>query len=842
MILSTVSVTTYSSFGLITVASSSGCRRNRLVRFEVRAFVGKHLPPLQKHVDKSSVLTSSLNLLEWDKLCESVSSFAGTSLGREASKAQLWQLNHTYEDSTRLLGETNAAVEMHKHGDIVLDFSSIDIALVKSAIQHARRSLPVEGIEALSILTLLQLAETLQLNLKAAIKVDPDWYQRFMPIADMISDMVIIQSLMKFIQRLIDEDGSVKDTASSDLKRSRDRVRALEMKLNQLLDSLVRNKMTEAYSHELCNVGGRWCLKLEGADPRASVQGLLLTSGSGTGSIVEPLSAVPLNDELQQAKASVALAEEEVLLKITMKMQEDLIHMENLLNSVVKLDVINARAKHSISFGGVSPDLFLPIAKDGDFLAHSTNENKSSVTSHPSEWKWMLYLPKAYHPLLLQNHYQQLKKAMKDVSDATAENRRRKQGGVMTGKNLTDIDLPSLQIKVTKLKEARPVPVDIFVDKKTRVLVMTGPNTGGKTICLKTVGLAAMMAKSGLHVLSAEPVKIPWFDSIFADIGDEQSLSQSLSTFSGHLKQISNIQRHSTRRSLVLLDEVGSGTNPIEGAALGMSLLESFAESGAFLTIATTHHGELKTLKYSNDAFENACLEFDEINLKPTYRILWGVPGRSNAISISERLGLPQIIIDNARGLYGASNAEINGVIMDMEKHKQNFHNHVSEAQHHLMLSKDLHEKLLVTKRKVVDHILELRYKKMQEISHISAMARPLLHKKVREARATASQHLQHTLGTKNQQTSTSKNQHNSEGNKQQTVASNNEQLIASSEDSKLTSKPAKHAKQLEIGDKVVISSLRKEATVIKVELSKGEVLVQAGNMKLKVKLSDLEQ
>lgn len=801
----------------------------------------KSLPPLQKHVDKSSVLTSSLNLLEWDKLCESVSSFAGTSLGREASKSQLWQLSHTYEDSMRLLGETNAAVEMHKHGDIVLDFSSIDITLVKSAIQHAHRSLPVEGNEALAILTLLQLAETLQLNLKAAIKKDPDWYQRVTPVADMISGLVIIQSLMKFIQRLIDEDGSVKDTASSELKRSRDRVMSLEMKLNQLLDSLVRNKMTDTYSHELCNVGGRWCLKLMGADPRASVQGLLLTSGSGTGSIFEPLSAVPLNDELQQAKASVALAEEEVLLKITKKMQEDLNHMENLLNCVVRLDVINARAKHSISFGGASPDLFL--TEDGDFLSHSTNENKNSVASHPSEWKWMLYLPKAYHPLLLQNHHQQLKKAMKDVSDAIAENRRRKQGGVVTGKNFTDIDLLSLQMKVIKLKEAHPVPVDIFVDKKTRVLVMTGPNTGGKTICLKTVGLAAMMAKSGLHVLSAEPVKIPWFDSIFADIGDEQSLSQSLSTFSGHLKQISNIQRHSTKRSLVLLDEVGSGTNPIEGAALGMALLESFAESGAFLTIATTHHGELKTLKYSNDAFENACLEFDEINLKPTYKILWGVPGRSNAISISERLGLPQIIIDNARGLYGASNAEINGVIMDMERHKQNFHNHVNETQHHLRLSRDLHEKLLVTRRKVVDHISKLRYKKMQEISHIAAMARPLLHNKARKARATASQHLQHTLASENEQTSTSKGQHNSEVNKQQTKESKNEQEpIASHEASVFPSNPVKHTKQPEIGDKVVVSSLRKEATVIKVEPSKGEVLVQAGNMKLKVKLTDLER
>ncbi|KAL3630662.1 hypothetical protein CASFOL_023646 [Castilleja foliolosa] len=205
-----------------------------------------------------------------------------------------------------------------------------------------------------------------------------------------------------------------------------------------------------------------------------------------------------------------------------------------------------------------------------------------------------------------------------------------------------------------------------------------------------------------LYVLASEPARIPWFDYVLADIGDEQSLSQSLSTFSGHLKQISEIKSLSTSLSLVLLDEVGAGTNPLEGASMGKSLLESFADAGVLLTIATTHHGELKALKYSNNAFENACVEFDEVKLKPTYRILWGVPGcvklsifstsnkfclilgRSNAINIAERLGLPVEILDNARELYGAASAEINEVIVDMERFKQDYHKRVHETQHHL--------------------------------------------------------------------------------------------------------------------------------------------------------------
>lgn len=323
-----------------------------------------------------------------------------------------------------------------------------------------------------------------------------------------------------------------------------------------------------------------------------------------------------------------------------------------------------ARASHSISFGGTCPDLFIAEDVDGYFTTEThlsrSRTSKESFT-FDCKRKWILYLPKAYHPLLLQQHRQKLQKAKKDVSSATAEIRRRRlQGENLNERVESDMHLSSLKMQVTKLEENPPVPVNFFIGWKTRVLVITGPNTGGKTICLKTVGLAATMAKSGLHVLSSEPVHIPWFDSVFADIGDEQSLSQSLSTFSGHLKQISAIQAHATSQSLVLLDEVGAGTNPIEGAALGMSLLESFAESGALLTISTTHHGELKTLKYSNAAFENACMEFDEENLQPTYKILWGVPGRSNAISIAERLGLPSIVLDKARELYGAASAEIN--------------------------------------------------------------------------------------------------------------------------------------------------------------------------------------
>ncbi|PSS04520.1 Endonuclease [Actinidia chinensis var. chinensis] len=840
--------------GIISTGSSS----RRLAPFKTRAFLKKSLPSLPKHIDKSSVIHDSLRLLEWDKLCDSVASFAGTSFGKEATKAQLWSLSQTYEESMRLLDETNAAVEMHKYGGCAMDFSGIDVVLVKSAIQHARGGLPVNGSEAIAIVALLQFAENLQFNLKSAIKEDAEWHQRFMPLTQMVTELVISRPLVKFIQQLIDEDGSVKDSASSVLKRARDRVRFLENKLYQLIDSLIRNNMRETSTLEVGNINGRMCLRLVDDSP-TSFDGLLLSSGSGGGSIIEPLSVVPLNDELQQAKALEAKAEADVLLKITEKMQVEIGDVENLFNNMIQLDVINARATYSLSFGGTCPDLFLLEAIDGGTAIDALRGIENSAPSYLTERKWTIYIPKAYHPLLLQQHRKNLQKAMKDVSNATSEIRRRKlQGEKMTQKEESDINLSSLQMQVTKLNQSPPIPVDIFVAQKTKVLVITGPNTGGKTIYLKTIGLAAVMAKSGLHVLSSEPVKIPWFDSVLADIGDEQSLSQSLSTFSGHLKQIGEILKHSTSRSLVLLDEVGAGTNPLEGAALGMSLLESFAASGPLLTIATTHHGELKTLKYSNQAFENACMEFDEVNLKPTYRILWGVPGRSNAINIAERLGLPNIILDNARELYGEVSAEINEVILDMERLKQNLHEHVYDAQNYLKLLRDLHENLLVTRRKVMDHGNDQRYRKMREISELAAMARSTIHKKVRLIRESATRQIRASATRLSQPTIANNSQHESTNNSQPSAADNTKFPVttkasaadstelsvstkaAYSSDNARQSPLERKAKLPKTGDIVHISSLNKEATVLEVDPSKEEILVQLGKMKLKLKLIDV--
>lgn len=259
------------------------------------------------------------------------------------------------------------------------------------------------------------------------------------------------------------------------------------------------------------------------------------------------------------------------------------------------------------------------------------------------------------------------------------------------------------------LDQKKVVPVDITLGEHYRALIITGPNTGGKTVALKTIGLICLMAACGMMVPCADNSKVAVFSRVLADIGDEQSIEQSLSTFSSHIKNITEILKKADRNSLILLDELCSGTDPVEGAALAASLLDSLKSTGAVIA-ATTHYAELKSYALDTESVENASCEFDVSTLAPTYRLLIGVPGRSNAFAISRRLGIPEDIIEHAKNLVDTESARFEHIVGELEKSRKSYEERfeqtrqaLEDAEHRKQEAEQTAEKLKKEYDKKID-------------------------------------------------------------------------------------------------------------------------------------------
>lgn len=282
---------------------------------------------------------------------------------------------------------------------------------------------------------------------------------------------------------------------------------------------------------------------------------------------------------------------------------------------------------------------------------------------------------------------------------------------------LRDLRHPLLLWQARKEDGSPVVPISLPIAPAIKVVAITGPNTGGKTVTLKTLGLAVLLAKAGIFVPARAPVELPWFAQVLADIGDEQSLQQSLSTFSGHIRRIGRIiaALAAPGPHLVLLDEVGAGTDPTEGSALAAALLRYLADQGD-LTLATTHYGELKALKYQDARFENASVEFDEASLQPTYRLLWGIPGRSNALAIARRLGLRNDIVDRAQEQLGGGQEDLNQVIAALEQQRQQQEQKTQEAQALLTQTERFYGEVSARAKQLQEREESLRQAQEQEV------------------------------------------------------------------------------------------------------------------------------
>lgn len=266
---------------------------------------------------------------------------------------------------------------------------------------------------------------------------------------------------------------------------------------------------------------------------------------------------------------------------------------------------------------------------------------------------------------------------------------------------------PILTKSVLQLKKARHplidkqkvVPIDVSLGDEYTTLVVTGPNTGGKTVCLKTMGLLSVMAQCGLFIPAEEGSHVPVYGSILVDIGDEQSIEQSLSTFSGHMKNIVSILERADRGSLVLVDELGAGTDPTEGAALAVSILETLRRQGACVA-ATTHYAEIKQYALSTTGVENASCEFDVESLRPTYRLIVGVPGRSNAFAIAKKLGLPDAVIDSAKATLSGESSRFETVVDVLEDKRTQYENELQQVEEDRKAAQRLKEESAERRRK----------------------------------------------------------------------------------------------------------------------------------------------
>ncbi|MCC5668477.1 endonuclease MutS2 [Nostoc sp. CHAB 5784] len=702
------------------------------------------------------IQSETLELLEWHRLCQHLATFAATKLG--ATAARHLKIPDSQIQSEQLLEQTKEVYQLETRLTTGLSFEGIQD--IGNSLERAERSGVLAGDELLAIATTLAGAR----NLRRVIDNQED-----LPIlTDLVADLRTYPELEQEIHRCIDERAQVTDRASQKLGEIRTDLRRVRSQITQKLQNILQAKSGAVQEQLITQRGDRFVIPVK-APQKDAIPGIVHdTSTSGATLYVEPNSVVPLGNQLRQIIRREQAEEEAVRRALTELVAAVKPDLERLLAIATTLDLATARSRYSYWLGANPPR----------FIQREDSE--------------IITLRNLRHPLLVwqQQH-----------------------------------------------EQGQPVvPVDLLINPLIRVVTITGPNTGGKTVTLKTLGLAALMAKVGLFVPAREPVEIPWFDKVLADIGDEQSLQQSLSTFSGHIRRISRILEalgnresgignreeenldHSplpTPQSLVLLDEVGAGTDPVEGSALAIALLQYLANH-AQLTIATTHFGELKALKYEDDRFENASVEFDESTLSPTYRLLWGIPGRSNALTIALRLGLKPEVVEQAKTQVGEATDEVNQVIAGLEAQRRRQETKAAEAQSLLQQAERLYKQVSAKAASLEERESSLRASQEIAIQQAIAQAKGEIAQVIRRLQkgTPTAQEAQQATNALNQ--------------------------IGQLYQPAVPAKP-KAGFMPKVGDRVRIPKLGQIADVITAPDEDGDLSVRFGLMKMTVKLQDVE-
>ncbi|PSB18830.1 endonuclease MutS2 [Phormidesmis priestleyi ULC007] len=702
------------------------------------------------------IQSETLELLEWSRLCQHLATFAATKLG--AIAARRLKIPARQADTLTLLAQTQEVYSLESRLPSGLRFDGIDD--IGEAIERAALQGILSGAELLAIAKTLSGARTLRRTI--------DNQDEIPVLSVLVSELRTYPEIEQEIYRCINDDGKVSERASPKLAEIRAKQKQLRDRIYDLLQRLMQRQANAIQEQLITQRDGRYVVPVK-APQKDAVPGIVHdTSMSGATLYVEPNSTIQFNNQLRQLQRQEQVEEEAVRRVLTEQVAAVQDDLERLLVICTTLDLATARARYSLWLEANPPRFINYVARE--------NVSPEVVT-----------LRQLRHPLLV---WQQ----------------RHEQGRSV-------------------------IPIDLFIQPQIKVVAITGPNTGGKTVTLKTFGLAILMAKVGLFIPAREPVELPWFDQVLADIGDEQSLEQSLSTFSGHIRRISRIlnaltvDEDSTQsensdlklvsNSLVLLDEVGAGTDPTEGSALAIALLKYLADHAA-LTIATTHFGELKALKYEDDRFENASVEFDDVSLSPTYRLLWGIPGRSNALTIARRLGLKEDIIQSAQEQVGGASEDVNQVIAGLESQRRRQETKAQEAAKILESAEKLYRQVSDKAANLQERERSLQQAQEKAVQDAIVEAKSEIAKVIRQLQ---------------------KGNVTAQDAQQATDALN--RIAEKQLPSRQPAKP-KPGFRPQVGDKVRIPRLGQTAEVISVSDDE-ELVVRFGLMKMTVPLQDVE-
>jgi DNA mismatch repair protein MutS2 len=530
--------------------------------------------------------SGTLRALQWDQIVDLVEGFALTPLG--AARLAELQPETDPHRVAQLLAATTEGVKYLDHNPGFSLHAPDDLTAILASVA-------VEGrpLEPLRLIAFAEFLDSVGLTCASIRRVSGP-YPTLKAIAENCGQF---KPQIAEVKRQIDPSGEVNDSASPELTRLRTQLRKQRTRLRTTLESYLRGKETSKYLQDqvISDREGRYVLVVK-AEHRTSIPGIIHgSSGSGASLYLEPLSTVEINNDIvaveQQEREEVL----RILTVLTDAFRAKPLELRQALDAATELDVIQAKARCAHVVNGAAPSL----AADG-----------------------RLELRAARHPLLIPGVIARLDSEVAGT-------------------------LPHDKQSSNAAPRRDPVPVDILVIPPTTVLLITGPNTGGKTVALKTAGLLSLMAQAGLWVPAIE-ARLPIFRSVFADIGDEQSIAENLSTFSWHVTNIASMDRALALPALVLLDELGAGTDPLEGGALGVAIIEHFRARGA-VVISTTHYEALKTYAATTPGVTAAGFGFTPDTYEPTYHIQYGSPGRSLALEMAGRLGLNGSILDSAR-------------------------------------------------------------------------------------------------------------------------------------------------------------------------------------------------